>query len=290
MDNLTIAAVGEKVSFDGTSFVLSSFQSGAAAAEHSAVRVDSFGMKNRGSALGVRRIKLDGYIIACGDDEDEKESFLFEARRLLSRIVNPMRSFTLSRGKYSIECTPEASCEFLSNGGFFGKAAEKFSISAICFNPCFSEEITVANRASFDGSSVFPLVLSGDYCFGTKRSAQKLLADNPGDIDAGCVIELSFENDADRVRLELPTTGEHIEFEDAILAGDRVVIDTRRGMRGIVKHSGGKTESIIASLDLTSTFFALPSGEHEILIDARSGSESAYVNVKISLIPLYLSL
>lgn len=290
MENLTLSAGKDKVSFDGSSFILSAFQSGCASAEHSPMRAGAFGMKNRGSVLGTRKVKLEGYIIASGKDESEKEKFLFEARRLISRIVNPMTSFKLSRGKYSIECTADASCEFLRDGGFFGETAEKFLITASCFNPCFSEEITVVNLASFAGNSVFPMSVADDYYFGLRETAEKLYADNPGDIDAGCVIELSFETAATRVRMELPVTGDYIEFEAPISAGERVVVDTRRGKRGIVKYSGGLEENIISALDLKSTFFALPPGEHEVLIDASNGSDTAYVNVKISLVPLYLSL
>ncbi len=196
--------------------------------------------------LGQREIKIEGYISA----ELEKN------RRTLAKICTQDKPFFIVDGDYRLEAVasygPELSCQ----RRFLNKLL-KFTLIAKTIAPLW--------QSKSDKTYIF-----GNRG-GVSSPEESLRVINEGDSAVGFVLEVQMRTSADGIMIA--KDGENIDIQRAFSFGDTVIIDTRRGKKGIMLVSAetGETTDIIDTASLGSTFFELEVGENVFSYAVRNG-------------------
>ena len=79
-------------------------------------------------------------------------------------------------------------------------------------------------------------------------------------------------------RLTLTNTGEFIEVDKEMSAGEKMIITTEYGNKNVVyKNANGEHSSAYHLINLDSTFFSLPYGENTISFTSQLGEPQVYI-------------
>ncbi len=269
---------GESVTFDGTVFALDTYYAGFTAATHTTYKgIGQVGVYLASSSIDERIIRLDGYIFS-----DKSSSQLSSLKRLMSRVVNPLDTFTVIKNNLTLECS--ASSIFFSNDTEFSCS---FSIEAICHCPCYTGvSQSQTSYGSYDGKIIYPFALPEERIpLGVRNETGVMRVTNSGDIPSGFEIFVSGTRAFSGFRLENTGTHEYINLQYDFSAGETVRIDTRYGKKSAVSLLGGTERSIMNNIEFGSTFFSLDAGENVLAVTA---GENPDVTVRIVFSPLYL--
>jgi hypothetical protein len=285
MTALVSEATGERVVFDNGVFILSRFADGAAAAEHASYKgVSQVGEYLTDSTIGVREIVIEGAITARGGEDDEAAETLAAARRLLSRVTNPLHRFRVERtrgGKTLCLSCSAAGGVSIERGAEWGRRAQKFLLRALCHSPLwYSPAESVAMYRTYLPALYFPAVLPS--VMGTRANTRTVHVNNAGDIAAGAVITVRPAAPLPYLRVECATTREYMLVNTPLPAGSTLTLDTRYGRKSAVLTTGGATASVMEHISPESTFFQLQPGDNIISYDGGSGDDNTEIEVAFS--------
>ena len=148
----------------------------------------------------------------------------------------------------------------------------KAQISLLCPQPYF-ESVDVLRRdiAEVVASWEFPWEIPME---GTELSykSQSLLvsAPNPSETDVGMTIVFYANSALSNPSVLNVQTGEYMRLETAMLAGDVITVNTRRGQKAITRTRDYVTANLFNARSAGSTFLQLHQGDNIIRYDADS--------------------
>lgn len=154
---------------------------------------------------------------------------------------------------------------------------QQFIITWKCPNPYWqSIEQKTEPLAAFMPKFTFPF--SFPVQFGERGSQATLI--NDGDVP--CPVEIEFNGPATKPIIKNITTGEFIQINKELLAGEKLIINTSEGRdrRVVIDKGNGVIENAWGYIDIwESTLFMLDVGENVIAYDAIASGGQAVVKV-----------
>lgn len=148
------------------------------------------------------------------------------------------------------------------DGDPFDKA-EKIQISIICPDPYFKSEDTTVVDFESDTETII----------------------NTSDDETGVVVEITATGAAQGITITNETTGESFATNQTMAAGDKIILNTRRGEKSLTLVSGGTTTNIINTMEPGSDWFDLIPGDNVISYEAEQGGEN--LTVRLTLQPIF---
>lgn len=170
---------------------------------------------------------------------------------------------------------------------------ETVQVSIVCPNPFFKSVDMVGSDLTFVSNGFeFPFAIpSYGIEFSTILDNKVSVLINRGDVEAGIIIEISTAY----IPITNPViynyeTGEFLKINATVGRGERIIVNTTKGEKSIIRKSNSGTETnIMNSLDLnSSTWLQSSPGVNYFTFSADSGAEM--LNVYISQNLLYLGV
>ena len=210
-------------------------------------------------AFGERDIKIEGYIA----------SNLEENRRLLAKICTQDKPFYIIDGDYRLEAVAKRGLEISCQKRFLNKLL-KFTVYAKSVSPLWQGTSEQVEEFYSIG--------------GVSNQDKNIKITNSGDAPTGFLLEVSMRTSADK--LMITKNGEYIDLVRHFAIGDKVLIDTRRGKKGVtlIPSDGTGETGIMDSLAMGSTFFELDAGENTLGFSVITG----LTNMTFTFSPCYL--
>lgn len=167
---------------------------------------------------------------------------------------------------------------------------EMMQISIICPFPYFSsiDEI-IADISNETGAFVFPFSINiGDpIAFSIYQANKVTNVFNNSESETGVIIEVDIQDGVDDIKITNTLTGEFIWLEYHFRGGDRVIITTNKGQKGVALVRNGTTTNIFSAVQKGSTFFQLAVGDNEFVYQIDDGSSDEYVYITFKFHYLY---
>ena len=217
-------------------------------------------------------------------------------RERLARVFNPKIPGTIvyenGRIRREIRANSEHVPKYPSDNR--GLRYQIALINLLCPNPYWLSIEKAEQLVTFSGGLTFPLRLPT--IFGNQdSSAKSRIILNDG--DAPTPIEVTFEGPATSpIRIENETTGEFIEVNQSLLAGEKLWISTAFGRKRVEKITvdGARVNAFHyiyidpTGVNASSTFFQLQPGNNLLTYDTGEEYEKAPVTIRFQ--PCYLAV
>ncbi len=205
-----------------------------------------------------------------------------DAKRYISSFVKPKAIGTLRWNQNGRTVEISGIVQAIDMPRFVKKGILQFSV--YCSEPYWADmNYRVTELCNIVDKHYFPFEEGGLYfpedgvAFGMyeDRHIENLV--NEGDIASGMVITITALAETKNPVLRNVATGQYIGISDTLVAGDTVVISTKKGEKAITKNG----KNIIDKLLPGSTFIQLDAGGNELMID--SDNEENYANMYFTL-------
>lgn len=218
-----------------------------------------------GVSYGVRHINLN-FLLRASNIEG-----IYQKRRELAKIFNPLLgegtlTYTNNHISKSIKCLPTVVPTPVDRMGLM----IMMNIELTAHNPFWFDNAESAVMLNgFVGGLTFPIKFNDTVRFATRGASASIQVE--GDVPSP--IRAEFSGSAGKPRLLLQNTGEFIEVNTSLSAGETMVITTDYGNKNVVLNKAdGTKESAYHLINLESSFFSLPTGKNTISFSASSGS------------------
>lgn len=222
-----------------------------------------------------RDIQIVGYINSRDKD------ITLQLRRKMQKILNPELNATLMYVYKDfvrvIDCKIDNAPVFTRS-----KIFQKYVIQLVCPSPFWREEVEQKEDiASWIAALEFELEIPEDEGieFGYREPSVIVNVYNEGDVKAGMRIEFRATNTLNNPVLLNVDTGEYIQVNVTMQAGDTITITTDYGNKGATLTRDGKTEDYFRYIDADSTFMQLDIGDNVFRYDAATGSDALEVTI-----------
>lgn len=222
-----------------------------------------------------REIQLVGYINSRDKD------ITLQLRRKMQKILNPELKATLMYVYKDfvrvIDCKIDNAPVFTRS-----KIFQKYVIQLVCPSPFWREEVEQKEDiASWIAALEFELEIPEDEGieFGYREPSVIVNVYNEGDVKAGMRIEFRATNTLSNPVLLNVDTGEYIQVNAEMQAGDIITITTDYGNKGVTLTRDGETEDYFRYIDVDSTFMQLDIGDNVFRYDAAAGSDALEVTI-----------
>lgn len=235
-----------------------------------------------GQKIDARDIDIKGSINKRYKDR------VLELRRAALKVLNPELSGTLTYIYKNfvrvIDCKVDDTPVFSRK-----KVFNDFTIQFKCPSPFWREEQDEkADIASWIGAFEFDLEIPEDEGLSEDEIGiefdyrePNVIVDvyNEGDVSTGMRIEFRATGTLSNPILLNMDTGEYIQINAELLAGDVVTVNTEYGKKGATLVRGGITEDYFRYVDVDSTFMQLTIGDNVFRYDAESGVDALEVTL-----------
>lgn len=221
------------------------------------------------SKVEQRNIVLTLQILQDGENNRQKLNSLFKVNQSGQLKVE------LSHHSVSIQAWVE-SCETLAMNWPL-----RVMISLICPQPYFeAEQWSQLELASITPQFQFPLnlTLSGQ-SLGVLLLSTPVNAYNPGDIEIGFICRFECITSVENPKLINLNTGESIQLNIVMQAGQVIEINTEIGQKRIELLSGSDRLNLFNTLKIGSTFFRLKEKDNMILATSELGSSGLMTEI-----------
>ena len=234
--------------------------------------------------INSRDIDITGVI-----NRTDKDSTL-TLRRAMQRVLNPELDATLT---YIYGTFVKVIDVKIDNAPVFkrGKVFEQFTIQLMCPSPFWHDEKeTRQDIASWVGSFHFALEIPADegIVFGYRQPSVIVDVYNEGDVATGMRVAFKATGTVTNPLLLNINTGEYIQVNATLHAGDVVTVNTEYGSKGAELESGGSKADYFRYIDVDSTFMQLAIGDNVFRYNAAAGLDALEVTIYYS--PKYLGV
>lgn len=234
--------------------------------------------------INSRDIDITGVI-----NRKDKESML-TLRRAMQKILNPELDATLT---YIYGSFIKVIDVKVDNAPVFtrGKVLEKFTVQFTCPSPFWRDETeTRKDIASWVGSFKFAMEIpqSEGMQFGYRQPSVIVDVYNEGDVKTGMRVAFKATGTVQNPLLLNINTGEFIQVNATLAAGDTVTVNTEYGNKGAILTSGGSSTDYFRYIDVDSTFMQLEIGDNVFRYNAAAGLDALEVTIYYS--PKYLGV
>lgn len=165
---------------------------------------------------------------------------------------------------------------------------QKIQVSVICPDPYFkSRETIVTSFSKVTAGFTFPFSITnaGKAISTTELYTEKNIY-NPSDDETGIIVELYAKTDKVlEPALYNQTTGEKFTIQYELTAGDKVILNTRRGEKSLIAIHNGVTTNIINNMVRDSKWFTLIAGDNIFSYSCAYGAENLQVTTTLQ--PIY---
>ncbi|MGL5718842.1 MAG: phage tail family protein [Paraclostridium sp.] len=162
-----------------------------------------------------------------------------------------------------------------------------FIIELISPNPFWKDgaeaKVEIAN---IKGAFHFPLRLPT--IMGYKEPSLIVNCNNTGDVNIGMRLEFIAKNPLTNPSLFDVNTRQYIKINKAMVKGEKIIIDTNIGQKGIVSVIDNVETKILHLMDFDSSFLQLQKGDNLYRYNADTGIEFLTCNIYYS--PSYLGV
>lgn len=143
-------------------------------------------------------------------------------------------------------------------------------ISILCPDPMFKGVTnSVTNLSAITPLFTFPFAIqSAGIPFSTLGEIEETLVINNGDMETGAIITLNAIGSCANPRIINEDTNEWFKVNDSLSTGDRIVIDTRKKHKSVIKYSGGYTYNMIGYVESGSTWLTVAPGGNYFTVEA----------------------
>lgn len=234
--------------------------------------------------INSRDIDITGVI-----NRKDKDAML-TLRRAMQKILNPELSATLT---YICGTFVKVIDVKIDNAPVFtrGNVLEKFTVQLCCPSPFWRDETeTRQDIASWIGSFKFALEIPADegIIFGYRQPSLIVDVYNEGDVATGMRIAFRATGTVENPLLLNINTGEYVQVNATLEAGDTVTVNTEYGSKGATLTNGGTTVDYFRYIDVDSTFMQLAIGDNVFRYNAAAGLDALEVTIYYS--PKYLGV
>lgn len=222
-----------------------------------------------GSRIGVRNVVMA--ILPRGD--------VGSARVALYRFLRPRESVTIGFRNDVREAEIDGMVETFEGSLF--EAPETLTVSVLCPQPYWRDAARIVDEiASSLRLFEFPFSIEDEGIpFSSIREVLQIEVENSGETETGLYVVLRSSGEASNPVLYDATRRTYFAVQVDMHAADEVVIDTRRGSKGVRLVRDGVSTNLINRMDPGSTWLQLPVGVTEFALDADSGAD--YVSAEI---------
>lgn len=233
------------------------------------------GSTHLASLLDERDIEIKIAVISRSEQDFVDKKMLLS--KVLSPFKNPLR-IIYSKGEYEreleayISSYPALIAKYKNRSHYvFDLIATKPEWKDIRMN--VSNLIKIAPLFGFELELVDGGIEMGTYMDGN------VVVDNKGDVSTPLRFEILGPVTTPRITNQ--TTGEFIELDLPLLAGEKMIITTDFGNKRADKvDDAGNITSAFQYLNIESTFFQLIPGPNQIAFDAAAGSSDAKIKIE----------
>lgn len=161
----------------------------------------------------------------------------------------------------------------------------KFLVQLYCPDPFLTDvEEQREELAFWQGDFYFPLVIPQSTGITMGHRAPSLIVNilNKGDVPTGMKIVFEAKGTLKNPSLFNVNTREFIRINKEMVPGEKIIINTNRGNKGIVSISNGVTTNILNYIDIIgggNTFLQLDVGSNLFRYDADEGLDNLEVNI-----------
>lgn len=230
-----------------------------------------------GQRIEARDIDILGHI-----NTRDKEQAL-RLRRLMLKTLNPELGGTLvyeyGGFKRVIDCRLFGEPKIERKNVLY-----EFAIQLECLNPFWREEQeTKEDIASWVPAWHFPCAIEKEgkkgMVFGYRSESVIVDCYNEGDVSTGMRVRFKALGEVTNPVLLNVDSGEFIQINTMMLAGDIIEINTKYGSKGAKLIRGGEETDYFRFIDVDSTFMQLAIGDNNFRYDAASGVNSLEVAI-----------
>lgn len=239
-----------------------------------------------GQHIEARDITVKGAI----NTRDKAQAI--ELRRKALRILNPELKGTL---KYEYRgFTKVIDVRIDDRPDFYKKTVLlQYDIAFKALNPFWRNEAeTKEEIASWLGAWEFPTEIDEDssdsMIFGYREESVIVDCYNAGDVSTGMRIKFMALGILTNPILLNVNTGEFIQINRTMQAGDVITVNTEYGNKGATLERNGEVIDCFKDIDVDSTFMALGIGDNIYRYDAASGVDNLEVSIYYN--PQYLGV
>lgn len=230
-----------------------------------------------GVTLEPRYLTIEFKIYGNNSEDTEKK------RRFISSVFNPrlgVGQLEYIRGDETklINVSAESVPSFPDGDSNRGTTFQKTLLFLKAPNPYWQSVENVEQLVVWEGGLTFPLRLPTKFASQSESKAKILL--NEGDADTPLRIEFNGPATAP-IRIENQTTGEYIQVNQSLVAGERLEISTAFGQKRVEKVlEDGTRFNAFHYIKRGSTFFNLIPGNN--LLDYSTGEDYERAAVAIT--------
>ena len=228
-----------------------------------------------GEKIEARDIDIKGSI-----NRRDKDKVL-ELRRYAQKVLNPELSATLTYIYKDfvrvIDCKVDNAPVFSRK-----KIYNDFTIQLNCPSPFWREQQEdKKDIASWIAAFEFELEIPEDEGveFGYREPNVIVDVYNNGDVATGMRIEFRATGTLSKPILLNVNTGEYIQVNAEMQAGDSITVNTEYGSKGAVLQRGSSSTDYFRYIDVDSTFMQLEIGDNVFRYDAESGLDALEVTI-----------
>lgn len=246
-------------------------------------------MGQHGETFISQKINSRDIDIAGVINKKDKDSML-TLRRAMQKILNPELDAKLT---YIYGNFVKVIDVRVDNAPVFtrGTVLEKFVVQLSCPSPFWRDETeTRKDIASWVGSFHFAMEIPQDegIIFGYRQPSVIVDVYNEGDVKTGMRVAFKATGTVTNPLLLNINTGEYIQVNATLAAGDTVTVNTEYGNKEATKNSGGIDTDYFRYIDVDSTFMQLEIGDNVFRYNAEAGLDALEVTIYYS--PKYLGV
>ena len=219
------------------------------------------GVKYNSSKLQARTINI-AFVINRDPEQSRKEAFL---------VIQPKKYIKVYFKSDTLDTFTEGYVESLDVSYFAKK--QTLTVSILCPYPYLKSREEVSNEmSSVTPMFHFPFPTSDALVFGVIDTLASYDIDNNGNAETGLTFELYARGAVSDPKIIDYVTGEYIELDFDMQAGDVITITTDPGNKKIILLRDGVKTNIFNSLTAQSTWLTLPIGGSTYVYTTGSGN------------------
>ena len=247
---------------------------------HSYKYVNQVGETIANTSLGMREIKIEGWIVA------ENESHMTLLKRKLNSFVNPQEAVTMLYSSYKINFVPDETVKYSVSAAENNEIFCKFQIDGTASNPLFSDDFeTKSAFVETVPSFHFPLVLSKNLpdkgvIFGKRTASLIVNVNNKGSVSIGMKIVFKANGTVINPSLVNVSTQEDFTINKTLVAGEEIEITTiigEKSVKGKIGNNDFTNYFMYKTVD--SSWLQLDVGNNLFRYNAEDGIENLDVFV-----------
>lgn len=262
-------------------YILKSVDWGAVKGTHHSYKyVNQVGETVANTSLGMREIKIEGWIVAAN------EGHMTLLKRKLNSFVNPQEAVTMFYSDYKINFVPDESVRYSVSTAENNEIFCKFQIDGTAPNPLFSDDFeTKSAFVETVPSFHFPLILSRSLpdkgiIFGKRTASLIVNVNNKGSVSVGMKIVFKANGTVVNPSLVNVNTQEEFAINKTLIAGEEIDVTTiigEKSVKGKIGNNDFTNYFMYKTID--SSWLQLDVGDNLFRYNAEDGIENLDVFV-----------